>query len=403
MAASKKIEFATKPTAVELAAQINALFGPGTVSLGSDKRFEVEYLPTGFLPLDILLGGGLAQGRMVEIFGTWSSLKSLIGLHAIATTQRAGKVAALIDTEHAYDPTWAEQLGVDRSKLLIDWPETGEKAVDLMEAFVRAKADLIVVDSVSVLLPRSEKELMMQEQAQPARLAALMSAALRKLTTANEKTAFLWINQTREKVGITFGNKETTTGGTSLPFYASQRVHMRKSSKVTEVIKAFDGDKDVDVKKLIGQKFVAGLEKSKLNTPHQEAHFTWDLKSASIDMASYLTAKALELGLVEKNAATWTYQGTKIVGREKWLTELAKNEDMKWELETEIRKAYKISPLPSRGPSRQDNNRGASQSGKKPVEGAPDSTPIPVQAESSTTPAPKTSSSRSRIRKSATP
>ena len=220
-----------------------------------------------------------------------STLKSYIGLRAIAEVQALGGVCALIDTEHAYDPTWATELGVDIEELLVpDEIETGEEAVDVTELLIRQKADLIVWDSVAASLPKAEASRRAVESQQQARLAALMSLAMRKLTAANAKTSLMFINQTRVNVGQMFGNPETVPGGKSLPFYASQRIALRKAGKVVRTVNG--------VKETHGMKVRATLEKSKLNKPHRDVMFIFDLETGDVDMGDYLLTQAVADGQV---------------------------------------------------------------------------------------------------------
>lgn len=308
-------------TAQDLMREINKALGEGTVRLGSDPDLVVTFLPTGVLPIDVLLEGGLPRGRFTEIFGDYSTLKSYIGLSAIAQTQMLGGVAALVDTEHAFDPEWAESLGVDVSSLIYQTPITGELAVDVTETLIRAKVDLVVWDSVAATLPQAEREKRAHdEKLQPARLAALMSQAMRKLTAANHKTAILMVNQTRINVGQMFGSNEAVPGGKALPFYASYRIALRKSTRITEEVTTWDGEKNVKVKETVAQKIRATVEKSKLNRPHRDAYFTFDLRTGRVDDVGYMIARGLETGAVRKEGNSWSIKGStkKVVGAQKF-------------------------------------------------------------------------------------
>ena len=255
-------------SAAELVKQANALFGAGTVKLGSDSYYKTSFLPTGVFPVDHLLGGGIPRGRFTEFYGNFSTLKSLVALNCIAQTQKIGGTCVLIDTEHSFDPEWAESVGVDVNELILQQPDNGEEAIDLTEAFIRAGVDLVVWDSVAATLPKAEQEKKSTEPVQPARLAALMSAGLRKLNTANKNhTAILCINQVREKVGIVFGSNESVPGGRALPFYASHRICMRKSGVEKRKVKVHNGEKYEDTTEYVGQRIRATLEKSKLTAP----------------------------------------------------------------------------------------------------------------------------------------
>ena len=287
--------------------EINAALGADTVTLGNDEALEVHRLPTGVLPIDCLLDGGIPTGRFTELFGAYSTLKSYVALSCIAQTQQAGKTCALVDTEHAYDPDWAESIGVDTSELIYQSPETGEEAVDVSEVLIRNGVDLIVWDSVAATLPQAEStKRMSKENVQPARLAALMSLAMRKLTSANKHTAILFINQTRLSVGVVFGDPETVPGGRALPFYASYRVALRKAGKLKEPMEVRDSEgKKVSANKVVGHKIRATLEKSKLSAPSRDALFTFDLETGAVDELGYLISAGLSDGLVQHEGRSY--------------------------------------------------------------------------------------------------
>lgn len=307
--------------AQELLAEINAALKGDVVKLGSDMNLKVEYLPTSVLPIDILLQGGIPRGRFVEFYGDYSTLKSYVGLKAIATTQASGGVCALIDTEHSYDPSWAATLGVNTDDLIIQQPETGELAMDTAEALIRGKIDLIVFDSIAATLPQTERNKRLHDESvQPARQAQLMSLAMRKLTAANSKTAMVWINQTRLNVGVTFGNPESLPGGRAMPYYASYRINMKKVGKVTRDVQSWDGEKMVASKEQIGQKFKAIVEKSKLSKPFRDVYFTWDYETGEVDEVGFLIALGLESGVITQKGAAWTFDGQNYRGRENFKT-----------------------------------------------------------------------------------
>lgn len=303
--------------AKNLMAEINSLLKSDVLKLASDDSLVVEYLPTGVLPIDILLQGGLPRGRFVEIYGDYSTLKSYVGLSAIANTQKNGGVCAIIDTEHSFDPSWAKSIGVNLDELIVQHPETGELAMDTAEALIRGKCDLIIFDSIAASLPQAERNKRMHDESmQPARLASLMSQAMRKLTAANSRTAMMWINQTRLNVGITFGNPEAIPGGKAMPYYASYRINMKKVGKVTNDTQSWDGEKWVASKEQVGQKFKAVVEKSKLSKPFRDIYFTWDFTSGGLDEAGFLIAMGLEEGFITQEGKSWIYEDTKVVGRE---------------------------------------------------------------------------------------
>lgn len=313
-------ETTTKKTAQELQKEINAIFKSKVLKLGSDDDLIVEYLPTGVLPVDLLLHGGLPRGRFVEFYGAYSSLKSYIGLRAIAETQKSGGVCALVDTEHSFDPVWAKQIGVDTKTLIIVKPKTGELAMDAVETLLEGEVDLIVFDSIAASLPQAERNRKLNDEAiQMARLAFLMSVAMRKLTSANGKTAVMWINQLRMNVGVTFGNPETTPGGKAMEFYASYRINMKKIGKITNEVEIWDGETMVKSKEQVGQKIKMTVEKSKLSKPFRDVIFTWDFKKGGIDEFGFLFGLAMEQGIIVKEGTTkWLYKEEVTSGREKF-------------------------------------------------------------------------------------
>jgi recombination protein RecA len=308
----------TVPTrAQELLDQINATLKGPVLMMGSDKGLTVEYWPTGVLPIDILLQGGIPKGRFVTFTGDFSTLKSFIGLKAIATTQASGGTCALIDTEHSFDPLWATELGVNIDELILMHPESGELAMDAAEVLIRNGIDLIVFDSVAAALPQAERNKRLHDESvQPARIAALMSIAMRRLTAANRKTAILWINQLRLNVGITFGNPEVATGGRALPYYSSYIVNIKKTGKINNAVKTWDGEKWIDTKEQVGQKFRAVVEKSKLSAPHRETHFIWDHMESGVDEVSFVIAQGLERGYISQKGASWEFGGVKVRGKD---------------------------------------------------------------------------------------
>ncbi len=297
---------------------VNKVMGTDIVSLGSDPKYQVQTLSTGIVPIDYLFRGGLPRGRCVELYGTYSSLKTYIGLKAIAQTQRDGGTASLIDTERVYDSDWAERLGVDTSSLILLQPENGETAIDAAEVLVRNGLDILVFDSVAATLPKAEQHTKISDKVpQMARLAALMSLGLRKLTAANDSTAILWINQTRQNVGITFGNPDNPTGGKALGYYASWRINVRKAGQVSTERKVFDGEKFRTVKRIEKIRICATVDKSKLAKPFEVIFFDYDLSTATIDDLGFMISLGLESGVVKQNGAMWSlHGGTPVRGRE---------------------------------------------------------------------------------------
>lgn len=311
----------------EIAKELNKLLGEDTVTMGSSVK--IERIPTGVLPVDYLLDGGLPKNRFTEIYGDYSTLKSYVAYKAIAETQKNEGTTALVDTEHSFDPEWAKSLGVDVEELIYLTPQNGEEAVDVTEVLLRQEIDLIVWDSVAALLPQSEED--KREKGvnhQPARLAALMSKGLRKLTAANKSTAVLMINQTRLNVGQIFGNPETVPGGKALPFYAAYRIALRKAGKETETVDIWDGEKTVKSTQISVQKIRAKIEKSKMSKPYREIFFDFDLKNGSIDELAFIISVGLENDLIlREGVKKWKIATAEkaIVGYQNFKTHLIEN------------------------------------------------------------------------------
>lgn len=310
-------------------AQIEKQFGKGAIMrLGETTRLDIEALPTGIFLLDKALGvGGLPRGRVVEIFGPESSGKTTLTLSIIAQTQKNKGIAAFIDAEHAFDPTYAKTIGVKLEELLVSQPDTGEQALEIVETLVRSNAvDLIVVDSVAALAPRAEIEGEMGE-AQVGLQARLMSQALRKLTAAisKSKTCVIFINQIREKIGVMFGSPEVTPGGRALKFYSSVRIDLRKISTISDS----EG-------KAIGAKIKAKIVKNKVAPPFKEA--TFEIRyNEGISYESSLIDAALETGLVKKSGSWFSYKDKNLAqGREALRKILKENNQLKEEIEKEL-------------------------------------------------------------------
>ena len=313
--------------------QIEKQYGKGAImKLGEDsKDMTVEIIPTGCLSLDVALGtGGVPRGRIIEIYGPESSGKTTVALHIIAQTQKMGGIAAFIDAEHALDPTYAANLGVDLDNLYVSQPDTGEQALDITDSLVRSGAiDLIVIDSVAALTPKAEIEGDMGDT-HVGLQARLMSQALRKLTaiTNRSKTCVVFINQLREKVGIMFGNPETTPGGKALKFYSSVRLDIRKA----DALKDSDG--------VIGNRTKAKVVKNKLAPPFKTAEFDI-IYGKGISQAGCLLDLAVEKGIIEKSGSWFSYHGEKFAqGKEKARDYLNNNAEFFADIETQVRNAY---------------------------------------------------------------
>ncbi len=312
--------------------QIEKQYGKGSImKLGENsKNVDIEVIPTGCLALDNALGvGGVPRGRIVEIYGPESSGKTTVALHIISETQKKGGIAAFIDAEHALDPSYAAKLGVNLDDLYVSQPDTGEQALDITESLVRSGAiDIIVIDSVAALTPRAEIEGEMGDQ-HVGLQARLMSQALRKLTgiTNKSKTCVIFINQLREKVGVMFGNPETTPGGKALKFYASVRIDVRKA----DALKGTDG--------LIGNRTKAKIVKNKVAPPFRTAEFDI-IYGEGISQVGCIIDMAVEYGIVDKSGAWFSYNGEKFAqGREKAKDYLKDNDDFRNEIELKIRQA----------------------------------------------------------------
>ena len=310
MAADKQSAAATdgKAKALNLALDtIEKQFGRGSImKLGETFHAVVETIPTGSISLDLALGGGLPKGRVVEIYGPESSGKTTLTLHAIAEVQRAGGTAAFIDAEHALDPAYAKRIGVNVDDLLLSQPDNGEQALEITETLVRSNAvDLIVIDSVAALVPRAEIEGEMGDSL-PGLQARLMSQALRKLTSviSRSKTTVIFINQIRMKIGVMFGNPETTTGGNALKFYASVRMDIRRIGQIKQ------GET------IVGNRTRVKVVKNKMAPPFREAEFDI-MYDEGISRAGDILDQAVIHAIVEKSGAWFTYNGENIAqGRE---------------------------------------------------------------------------------------
>jgi recombination protein RecA len=327
-----------KKKALNLAiAQIEKSCGKGSIMrLGAEQRVRIDCIPTGAINLDAAIGiGGIPRGRITEIYGPESSGKTTLCLHIVANAQRAGGVAAFVDAEHALDTEYARKLGVDVENLLISQPDTGEQALEIADILVRSGAvDVVVVDSVAALVPKAEIEGEMGDSHMGLQ-ARLMSQALRKLTgaIARSKTSVIFINQLREKIGVMFGNPETTTGGKALKFYASLRLDIRRIGPVKE-------KEDV-----IGSHVRVKVVKNKVAPPFRQAEF--DIMYAEgISHASLVLDIAAEANIIEKSGAWYSYKGQKIgQGRENAKMFLKDNPAMMGEVEELVKGVLGITPV----------------------------------------------------------
>ena len=352
-----------KTKAIDLAlAQIEKQFGKGSIiRLGSKEAIvPIAVISTGSISFDAALGiGGFPRGRVVEVFGPESSGKTTVTLQVIAEAQKQGGMAAFIDAEHALDPIYAKRLGVDVDNLLVSQPDYGEQALEIAEALVRSNAiDVLVVDSVAALVPKNELDGEMGESHMGLQ-ARLMSQALRKLTAivSKSRTCLVFINQIREKIGVMFGNPETTTGGRALKFYSSVRVDIRRIAAI----------KDGDL--VVGSRTKVKVVKNKTAAPFREAEFDI-MYGEGISREGDLLDLGVDKNLVEKSGAWFSYKGERIgQGRENAKQFLKENKDMTAKLEAELRKELGLrgaTPEPP-SPTPEQKQAAAAAQGKPPI------------------------------------
>ena len=337
--------------------QIQSKFGQGAImSLGDDSAsLAIDAIPTGALSLDYALGiGGVPRGRIVEVFGPESSGKTTFALQVVAEAQALGGIAAYIDAEHALDPVYAARLGVDIEELLISQPDTGEQGLEICDMLVRSGAiDVIVVDSVAALVPRAEIEGEIGDTTVGLQ-ARLMSQALRKLAGSLSKsnTTCIFINQLREKIGVMFGNPETTTGGRALKFFSSVRIDIRKVDTIKK-----DGE-------VVGNRVKAKIVKNKVAPPFRQAEFDL-MYGEGFSKEGCIVDMAVECGVCKKSGAWYTYGEERLgQGREAAKQTLRENPIMRDEIECKVREAYDI-PLITRTPEEADAISPVSKPGKK--------------------------------------
>lgn len=337
-AAAEAKAFEDKGKALETAiSQIEKKFGEGSImKLGDNSRYTVEVTPTGSLSLDVALGvGGIPKGRIIEVYGPESSGKTTIALHMVAEVQKRGGIAGYIDAEHALDPVYAKNLGVDVNNLYISQPNDGEEALEIAETMVRSGAiDIIVVDSVAALVPKAEIEGEMGDS-HVGLQARLMSQALRKLTGSIGKTkcSVVFINQLREKIGVMYGNPETTTGGRALKFYASVRIEIRKADAIKQGTE------------IIGNRTRAKIVKNKVAPPFKMAEFDI-LYGKGVSKVGDILDLAADLDIINKSGAWYSYKETRIgQGRENAKAFLLSNLEICFEVENEVRKAHGLPSI----------------------------------------------------------
>lgn len=339
-----------KLKAIEAAmGQIEKQFGKGSImKLGEHSTLEVDSISTGCLSLDIALGiGGVPRGRIIEIFGPESSGKTTVALHIVSEAQKSGGSAAFIDAEHALDPSYAKSLGVDTENLIVSQPDTGEQALEIAEALVRSGAiDVIVVDSVAALVPKAEIEGEMGD-AHVGLQARLMSQALRKLAGSINKTKCIvvFINQLREKVGVMFGNPETTPGGRALKFYASVRMDIRRIDSIKQ------GDE------IVGNRTRVKVVKNKIAPPFKKAEFDI-MYNQGISKEGNIVDVGVQEEIIQKSGAWFSYGETRLgQGRENAKQYLKENPDVSFEIESKIREKNDLPALGKNDKAAEDKNK----------------------------------------------
>lgn len=358
--------------------QIEKQFGKGSViKLGSNPIIDIEAISTGCLALDIALGiGGVPRGRIIEVYGPESSGKTTIALHIIAEAQKLGRVAAFIDAEHALDPSYAKNLGVNTNDLIVSQPDTGEQALEITEALVRSNAvDVLVIDSVAALVPRAEIEGEMGDS-HIGLQARLMSQALRKLTGAinKSKCVVIFINQLREKIGIMFGNPETTTGGRALKFYSSVRLDIRK----TDIIKIGEN--------ILGSRARVKVIKNKVASPFKQAEFDI-MYNEGISREGNILDIAVNEDIINKSGTWFSYKDMRLgQGRENSKTYLKENKDLAFEVENAIRKKYnlplvKLSQIQKGESNKKDKTKNKFKSDKEEIDTVDDGIEINKEGE----------------------
>lgn len=352
-------------------AQIEKQFGKGAVmKLGQNSSLNVEAIPTGSLSLDIALGiGGVPRGRIVEIYGPESSGKTTVALHIVAEAQRMGGEAVFIDVEHALDPVYAQALGVDIDSLLVSQPDTGEQALEICEALVRSGAiDVVVVDSVAAMTTKAEIEGEMGDSFVGLQ-ARLMSQALRKLTGAISKSnaVCIFINQLREKIGVMYGNPETTPGGRALKFYSSVRLDVRKKDPIKE-----GGE-------IIGNLTRVKVVKNKVAPPFREAEFDI-MYGEGISREGEIIDLAVKLDIIKKSGSWYSYEGNRIgQGRDKVKQYLKENPDVREQIAKQVMDQKDQLLAPSKAKKKEDV-------ADKPAASQPEETAVPMREESSSIP-----------------
>lgn len=318
--------------------ELDTKLGGGKVMFASDPSLRIKKISSGSLALDRALGGGFPLGRSVLLWGEFSAGKTAIALKTIANAQTNGMVCAYIETEKSLDPIWAKTLGVDLGRLVVNRPDFGEQAIDLIQAMLETKEfGVIVLDSIAALEPKTESE-ESAEKMQMGLQARLMSKALRKLTSVNQDTLIVFINQVREKIGVMFGSPKTDPGGRAMGFYASQRVYVAKGGAIKEKNMVFDSVKMSKVEReiTVGQVIRAQVEKDKTQAPLKTSEFVWSHELADIDRLEEIMALGIEDGLITKTGNFISYGDQKYNGRKQFKEWLKSDRAAVAKLESEI-------------------------------------------------------------------
>lgn len=335
-------------TAAELANQLNAAFKKNVVKLGSEVS-PVHHWSSGVLPIDVCLDGGFPQGRFTEWYGDYSTLKSYVAYCAIGATQRAGGTVALVDSERAYEKGWGAELGVDNKELVYMTPDTGEDAIAVMEILLRSGIDFIVWDSIAATQPKQYAEKKPGEDLQPGGQARMMSAGLRRLTSANTHTAILAINQTRVNVGMTYGGaSDSIPGGKAMSYYASYRLRSVKAGRTNEEVEIWKGaEKGMEkAKQQIIQQVKVTMEKSKLSAPNREVWLDFDLRTGRVDEVSWLVGWGIENGHIQIKSKSWySMDDLKVNGKDNFIEAMREQDEVLEWMRDEVTKDFlKASP-----------------------------------------------------------
>lgn len=339
-----------KISSIDILAEINSQLGKEVVQLGNNKRFEITRMPTGSLTIDRISGGGFAAGRHVELYGTASGGKSLIAYKTAAICQRRGGIAALIDAESSYTPEWFSHIGGKPEELIVSQPEIAEDAIEAMIIMMQQGVNVIIVDSASALLTKEERSKAPTEEARIASQARFMSINLRRLTTMNDKTLVIWINQQRTNIGVSFGDPNVTTSGRSLAFYDTTRIEVVRGEQIKKAGSQVKKFKAVNTQVTKGYWTLVKSRKDKSTKPYMEGSFIFDYDQLKIDEISEIMQLGLEDEILTRSGNTFTYikdDGTELSGTEiKIRNALKSDENLRKELIDKIEKQTEVLSKP---------------------------------------------------------